>query len=524
VDTPRRTFTVERCLGRGGFGEVYLAEMSGRGGLSTSVALKVLRRDLAPDGAAIRRLRDEGRHLARLDHPTILKVHDLVVLDGRVALVTEYVAGEDLEGCLRAPSAISPRALVEVVGRVASALEAAWIAPLGAGGGPLRLAHRDIKPSNIRIGRFGEVKLLDFGIARSDEVTREARTQTDMMIGSPPYMAPERFLDNDVRLASDLYSLGATLLEGLLGRRAFDLPVTMLAAHAVDRGRYEGYVAARFAELVGADPALVALTRSLLAHDPAARPEAGEVVRSCEDLVDQLPGATLAEWCRAHPFTTSSVRGELDGRLVTAEGTFDLPVPAPEEPTPTPRTRSRGWLGVVLGSVSVLSLTAVSFAVVALGVGAWGVWWVSRAPEVVAQRPEPLPPREDPALDPAPGPGPVVPPPPAPTPVDPAPARPRPVAGPAPTPAQPQPLPVAPVPAAPAPAPTGRVAFTGDVDHLVMVRGSTRVNAPAAVESGTWSYEVTFAGGRVSVGTFEVPAGGVVTLDCSPRMGTCQAR
>ncbi|MCA9489452.1 MAG: protein kinase, partial [Myxococcales bacterium] len=159
-----RSFTMHRCLGRGGFGEVYLADMVGRGGLSTTVAIKLLRQDLDPAGQAVKRLRDEGRLLARLDHPTILRVLDLVMLGGRAALITEYVPGEDLEACLRGDGRISTRALLQVLGRVAGALDAAWRAPLGSEGEELRLSHRDVKPSNIRVGRFGDVKLLDFGI------------------------------------------------------------------------------------------------------------------------------------------------------------------------------------------------------------------------------------------------------------------------------------------------------------------------------------------------------------------------
>src|SRR5690606_17230382 len=124
-------------------------------------AVKVLRRDLSVDGDAVRRLRDEGRLLARLDHPTILRAFDLVRLDGRLALVTELVEGADLAELLRADPPLPARALVEVIGRVAAALDAAHATP-GPDGRPLALVHRDVKPTNVRVGRFGEVKLLDF--------------------------------------------------------------------------------------------------------------------------------------------------------------------------------------------------------------------------------------------------------------------------------------------------------------------------------------------------------------------------
>jgi hypothetical protein len=504
---------------------VYLAEMAGRGGLSTPVALKVLRRDLAPDGAAVQRLRDEGRHLARLQHPAILRVFDLVVLEGRVALVTEYVEGDDLERCLRGDAPLPPRALIEVIGRVASALHAAWTAPLGPGGGPLRLAHRDVKPSNIRVGRFGEVKLLDFGIARSDEVTREARTQTDMMIGSPPYMAPERFLDNAVRIESDLYALGATLAEGLLGERAFDLPVTMLAAHAVDRGRYDRYLEQKLAALADVPAPLLALTRQLLDHDPAARPDATVLVHRCEELSDELPGPTLADWCRQRAFSVVSVRGDWEGRVVTLEGPVDDVEPATPTLPPPPAVAGRSWLGVVVGSLSVLSATGALAAlgvVVAVAVAA-AAYFAPRAdhgaPALVPVEAPPgaeLPADPSPTTPPAPDVG--LPPAPAPEPapdrVQPAPrAEPAPPPAPAPTPPPPRPAPVA---------ATGRVEVEG-VDSAAVTRGATRLSLPADVPEGSWAWEARLPSGQAASGSLVVVAGRTAILRCSARMG-CAVR
>ncbi|MEQ1500795.1 MAG: serine/threonine-protein kinase, partial [Myxococcota bacterium] len=406
-----RTFAIGRCLGRGGFGEVYRADMTSSTGLTSSVALKVLRRDLAPGGQAVQRLRDEGAMLARLNHPTILRVHDLVVLDGRVSLVTEYVDGEDLERCLRGPDRIGIRALAEVIGQVASALDAAFNAPLALDGAPLRLVHRDVKPSNVRISRHGEVKLLDFGIARSDEITREARTMTDMMVGSPPYMAPERFLDNEIRPASDVFALGAMVLEGLIGRRVFEVPVTMLASYAIDRHRYEAYVASRF-DLVppGNVGAMIELARPLLAYDPDDRPTAAEVARGCEDLADSLEGSPLARWCRERRWVDPPEEvGDLDGKLLS-EGTLARPYPS-ETTTPLPQpkaapsaaeeitapaevvSRARpASLAVWLGGASVVStllgvgglvIVAATLAV-AVGWPSLRTPWPTRSPVVVA--------------------------------------------------------------------------------------------------------------------------------------------
>jgi serine/threonine-protein kinase len=299
--------------------------MASAGGLESDVAIKVLRRDLDPGGQAVQRLRDEARLLARLDHPTILRVYDLVVLDGSVSLVTEFIDGEDLGAVTTGPEPLPVSALLEVIAAVAGALDAAWNTPGSEGPAPLRLVHRDVKPSNIRIGRHGQIKLLDFGIARSDAVEREARTQTNLMIGSPAYMAPERYLDLVVRPESDVFALGCCLYEGLCRGVRFhqEVPMPIMSALAVDRRRYDANLERRFEEIPG-EPfdGVVALLRQLLDHDPAARPTAVELLSRCEALRESVPGRTLAQWARARRWNApGGIAGPLEGRTIT-EGTL----------------------------------------------------------------------------------------------------------------------------------------------------------------------------------------------------------
>src|SRR5688572_7575723 len=162
TDSLGRTFDWVRLLGRGGFGEVYLARMHSPSGLEQQVAVKLLPAGLAPGSRAVVRLRDEAHVLASLRHPVVLAPHDLAELAGRVALVTEFIEGEDLASCIdpHDPAPLPVSTQLEVLEQVASALEVAWQ--------QLRLVHRDVKPQNIRIGRHGNVKLLDFGLASSD--------------------------------------------------------------------------------------------------------------------------------------------------------------------------------------------------------------------------------------------------------------------------------------------------------------------------------------------------------------------
>lgn len=107
-----------------------------------------------------------------------------------------------------------PVAALAIVEEVASALHAAWHQD-GPDGAPLRLIHRDIKPSNLRITAHGEVKMLDFGVARAELSSREEHTQ-EAAFGTVPYMAPERFYGEDT-VAGDVYALGVTLFEMLTG-------------------------------------------------------------------------------------------------------------------------------------------------------------------------------------------------------------------------------------------------------------------------------------------------------------------
>ena len=268
-----RTFDFGVCLGRGGFGEVYLAQMSRPGGLEQAVAVKLLLDQADPDGDAVRRLKDEARLLARLEHPAILTVHALALLDGRVAMVCELIDGQDLGEALQGDDPIPLRGVLQVISQIAAALDLAWTSPLPEGG-TLGLVHRDVKPSNIRLSRYGDVRLLDFGIARTDAVTREAKTVTNGILGSPPYMAPERYFEDDLLPASDVFSLGACLYEAITGERWYGRrDVMRIAGLCAKESEYVKWSDERIRGLPSTlDSGVRDLLAELMQFDPTARP------------------------------------------------------------------------------------------------------------------------------------------------------------------------------------------------------------------------------------------------------------
>lgn len=314
-----RRFHIHTCLGSGGFGEVYRATMISPGGVRHEVAVKVLHEGLDPKSQGVQRLRDEGRMLGILRHPAILGVHDLVVLNGRVAMVAEYIEGGDLDLAFRL-DVMPARPLLEVIAQVASALEVAWNTLAPESGEPLRLVHRDVKPANIRVGVHGQVKLLDFGIAKADGLTREARTQARAVLGSYAYMSPER-LSNRVSShpSGDVYSLGCVLYEGSARRRlssGMDLRDQLAQAQVPDTHR--SYVREAVDALHSVDPRVRDLMLEMLSYDADLRPSPGELSSRCEALADELPGPNLRQWSRQFEWSVPmDAQGALAGQTLT---------------------------------------------------------------------------------------------------------------------------------------------------------------------------------------------------------------
>jgi serine/threonine protein kinase len=321
----------KEVVGKGSFGTVYRAVLRRPKGFRKEVAVKVLHDRWVADRVITARLRDEARVLGLLRHRALPSAEGLFWVADRPALVTEFVEGVTLTQ-LRARKPLPVTVALELCAEVANALHVAWHTP-GPDGRPLHLVHRDIKPSNLQVTAAGEVKLLDFGIARADFDEREAETHNHL-VGSLSYMSPER-LDFVHGPEGDVYSLGVVLAEVLLGRRP--------DRTSADRTRHEAFLASlgeQLAALHGTSSAVgvVELVRELLAYEAGHRPTAREVERRCRDLRRTLAGPDLAEWAEKAVADARTSRAPIEEPTSVALLGTTLPARPPEDTgSPAPR-------------------------------------------------------------------------------------------------------------------------------------------------------------------------------------------
>lgn len=258
-------YALGREIGRGGSGAVWLGtdEVLGR-----QVALK--RVGLAPGGSVpdLERAEREARLAARLNHPHVVAVYDLVTEDDVQWLVMEYVEGTTLAAWVRDDGALPVDRAATVIGQAADALAAAHAAGI---------VHRDVKPSNILVTPDGQVKLSDFGIARAE--ADASLTQTGLVIGSPAYLSPEVATGQQATAASDVWSLGATLFHALAGHPPYEVGDNLLATmyrivheeppRLADAGRLAPLLDATMTK-EPADRWSMAQVRAFLAEEPTA--------------------------------------------------------------------------------------------------------------------------------------------------------------------------------------------------------------------------------------------------------------
>lgn len=205
-------YRLERVLGRGGMGVVYLALQER---LNRKVALKVIVPDLAADPVFRRRFEQEAEHAASIDHPNVVPIHEANEVNGSLYLAMRYVDGEDLGRLLRQTSGLPAWSAAAVVAQVASALDAAHAKGL---------VHRDVKPANILIERGrpdGHVYLTDFGLTKTAE-THASLTNTGGFVGTLNYAAPEQIEGGTTDARTDVYALTCVLWHALTGEPPYE--------------------------------------------------------------------------------------------------------------------------------------------------------------------------------------------------------------------------------------------------------------------------------------------------------------
>ncbi len=264
------SFEIVRLLASGGMGEVYLARHALAG---HEVALKVLH---GGDDEMRALFHDEARVGARLDHANLARAHELGTEGGLCYLAMDYVRGIDLrellQGSQRSARAVPYATAVSIVAAAAAGLEHAH---------RHRVVHRDVSLSNIMVTFDGDVKVIDFGIARAADSAH--RTAPGTVRGKAAYMAPEQCVGDPVDARSDVFSLGVVLYELATGTRCFTGPTDFACMVAIIRGEY----VAPSALIADFPPELERVIRTALAVDPANRyVSAAHLIRALRAIGD----------------------------------------------------------------------------------------------------------------------------------------------------------------------------------------------------------------------------------------------
>lgn len=370
-------YRLERILGEGGVGVVYLAQHTR---LGNPVAVKVLNQECSANRDVRRRFEREARALSGLSHPHIVAITDFSISEGITYLAMEFLEGRTLADLLRSDEALPAELALSIGRQILRGLAFAHMRGV---------LHRDLKPANVFLQSFPDcdmhVKLLDFGLAKimvantpglKNEPTL---TRNGVILGTPAYMAPEQASGAKVDLRADVYSAGVLLFELISGRCPFIAPnyVDVIHAHMFDP-------VPRLSEI---QPRLVATAEldALIARAMAKAPEdryadASEMLKAVAELprpaVSYLPANTshLRLSGRPHPSgdTTAISPGDRPLQAHGRQPTPTAPVLPRDLSTPMPfsrrRARRRGGSGLLL----------VVLACAVLGAGGAAAWWMLR--------------------------------------------------------------------------------------------------------------------------------------------------
>jgi serine/threonine-protein kinase len=350
-------------LGRGGMADVRVARDRR---LGRTVAIKQLRADLSSDDTFQARFRREAQSAAALNHPAIVAVYDTgestdVHGNHIPYIVMEYVEGQTLREIMRDDRKILPERALSIAADVLSALDYSHRSGI---------IHRDIKPANVMLTPSGQVKVMDFGIARAIADSSSAMTQTAAVIGTAQYLSPEQARGETVDARSDIYSTGCLLYELLTGRPPFvgDSPVSVAYQHVREDARPPSQL----------NPDVTQTVDHVVAKALAKRTE--DRYQSAADMRKDLERAIAGQHVDAPTAATSAIPAATAVAPAVAAAAATGTQPAAREEEDEPSRKALWW---VLGILAVLLLAGLGWFLLA-GSGEEEPTQV-RVPDVVGQ-------------------------------------------------------------------------------------------------------------------------------------------
>lgn len=372
-------FEILGRIARGGMAEVFLAREAQSDGSVRHVVLKRVLPEMADDPGLLSMFLEEGRTAVRLYHANICHVYECGEIDGTAFMALEWVYGPSFSTVIERAAArgelIPWPIAVDIVMQVASALHYVHHAK-GSKGQPLDIVHRDVSPHNVMLSWTGNVKLLDFGIAKTSANEGDGAT-----IGKYGYMSPEQARSMPIDSRSDLFALGIVLFEALTGKPLYDRPTVLETLSAIVREPVPSLSRAR----PDLPPELAQIVERALAKDPAERwQSAGEmraalkqVLRTANQIVvdkrialtvDGLfTAAEKAPLSAGAQRLTGSFRALTDVGIANEQVTFEIfehrsePPPRPSAVEAEPARKSsnrRLWLCLGLGALFVVATAA----------------------------------------------------------------------------------------------------------------------------------------------------------------------
>jgi beta-lactam-binding protein with PASTA domain/tRNA A-37 threonylcarbamoyl transferase component Bud32 len=356
-------YEVGELIGRGGMAEVHIGHDTR---LGRTVAIKILRSDLARDPSFQARFRREAQAAASLNHPAIVAVYDTgedtyPEVSGAVAhvpfIVMEYVEGHTVRDILRDGQAVPIEEAIEITAGVLSALEYSHHAGI---------VHRDIKPANVMLTPTGAVKVMDFGIARALADSAATMTQTQAVIGTAQYLSPEQARGETVDARSDLYSAGCLLFELLTGRPPFigDSPVAVAYQHVREIAPAPSTVASDVPEVLDRICAKALAKERDARYSTAAEFRAdleaaarGQQVSAPAVAAAALGAGAATQVLTPDAATTQIMPGDAPAWAPTGPGTSVLPAQAGEEPED--EQKSKRWLWITLSVIAAIAVGGI---------------------------------------------------------------------------------------------------------------------------------------------------------------------